>query len=92
MQTSTGYRVVSRSKFAVVMVILLGFVAVGVWVGLDHLAAYGKQLEELAAAEPHEAGAIITRLLHTLAVLNGAVLCSLAALIIRHGWQGWRSF
>jgi hypothetical protein len=73
------------------MVVLLSIVAVGVWVSLDRLAEYGEELEELAVTEPLEAAATLTQLLRTLAILNGIVFCSLALLIIRHGWSGWRS-
>ncbi len=91
MQDSADYRVIDRKKFAVVMVILLSLVAVGVWVGLDHLVEYAEQLEELAAGESVEAGAILTQLLRTLAILNGIVLSLFATLIIWHGWRGWRT-
>ena len=91
MQDLIEYRVLSRKKFAVVMVVLLGVVAVGVWVSLERLAEYARQLQELAAAEPLEAAAALTRLLRTLAILNGIVLSSLAAWIIWHGWRGWRT-
>jgi len=73
------------------MAVLLGVVAIGVWVSLDRLAEYAEQLEELAAAEPLEAAATLTQLLRTLAILNGMVLSSLAILIIWHGWRGWRT-
>jgi len=73
------------------MAVLLSVVAVGVWVGLDRLAEYAKQLEELAVAEPLEAAATISRLMQTVAILNGIVLTMLAILIIWHGWRGWRT-
>ncbi len=91
MQDSTEYRVVDRKKFAVVMAVVLSVAAVAVWVGLDRLAEYSKQLEELAEAEPREAAAILTQLMRTLAILNGAVLSSLAILVMWHGWRGWRT-
>jgi len=91
MQDSAEYRVIDRKKFAVVMAVLLSVVAVGVWVSLDHLAEYAEKLEELAAAEPLEAAATLTRLMRTLAILNGIVLSLLAILIIWHGWRGWRT-
>ena len=85
MQDSPQYRIVNRKIFAVVMVVLLGFVAVGVWVGLDHLEDYTDQLEELAVTDPAEAAATVTQLTQTLAILNGLVLGSLTLLIIWHG-------
>jgi hypothetical protein len=91
MQNSIEYRVFSRKKFAVVMLVLLCVVAVGVWVSLERLEEYAKQLKELAAAEPRAAAAAITRLMKTLAILNGIVLFPLAAWIIWHGWKGWRT-
>jgi len=91
MQNSANYKVINRKKFAIIMVILLSFVAVGVWVSLDRLAAYGEDLEELAVTEPLEAAATLKKLARTLAILNGIVLSSLTVLIIWHGWSGWRS-
>ena len=91
MQDSIEYKVIGRKKFAVIMVIVTSIVAVGVWVGLDHLAAYREHLEKLTAVEPEKAGAILTQLLRTFAVLNGLVLTGLAALIIWHGWCGWNT-
>ena len=91
MQDSAEYRAINRKKFAVIMVILLSLVAVGVWVGLDRLAEHLEQLEEFAAAEPLEARAILTQQWRTLAVINGIVLSAFAALIIWHGWRGWRT-
>ena len=91
MQNSTDYKVISRKKFAISMVILLSIVSVGVWVSLDRLAEYGKELEELAVTEPIKAAATIKQLTRTLAVLNGIVLSSLAILIIWDGWRCWRS-
>ena len=91
MLDSPEHRVIDRKKFAVLMVVLLGIVAVGVWVSLDRLVEYTEQLEELAAANPQEAAATLTQLMRTLAVLNGMVLSSLAALIIRHGWRSLRT-
>ncbi len=91
MQDSAEYRVMDRKKFAVIVAVLLSVVAVGVWVGLDRLAEYAGQLEELAAAEPLEAAATLTQLLRTLAVLSGIVLSLLAILVIWHGCRGWRT-
>jgi hypothetical protein len=91
MQNSGNYKVFSRKKFAIIMVILVSIVAVGVWVSLDRLAEYGDELEELAVTEPLEAAATLKMLTRTFAILNGMVLSSLAVLIIWHGWSGWRS-
>ena len=91
MQDSNNYKVIDRKTFAIVMAVLLSVVAVGVWIGLDRLAEYEKQLEELAVAEPLEAAATISRLMQTVAILNGIVLTMLAILIIWHGWRGWRT-
>ena len=91
MQDSTEYRVIDRKKFAFVMAVVLSVAAVGLWLGLDRLDDYSKELERLAAAEPLEAAAIFTRLTRTLAILNGIVLSSLAILIMWHGWRGWRT-
>ena len=91
MQDPTKYRVINRKKYAVVMVLLPSVLAVGVWVSLDHLAEYVKQLEELATAEPLKAAATLTQLLQILAILNGIVLSLLAIWIIWHGWRGWRT-
>ena len=87
----SAYRIIDRKKFVVAMTALLSVFAVGVWVSLDSLAEYAEQLEELAASEPLEAAATLTQLLHSLAILNGIVLSSLAILIIWHGWKGWRT-
>ena len=91
MQDSADYRVIDRKKFAVIMAVLISPLAVGVWFGLDRVADYVKQLEELTANEPLEAAATIMQLLRTLAILNGIVLSLLAILIIWHGWRGWRT-
>lgn len=91
MEKPAYYRVINRKKFAVIMVILVSVIAVGVWVSLDRLAEYGKELEELAVTEPIKAAATMKKLTRTLAVLNGIVLSSLAILIIWDGWRGWRS-
>jgi uncharacterized membrane protein (DUF485 family) len=91
MQNSAEYRVIDRKTFAVVMAVLLSVVAISVWVGLDRLAGYAKQLQELAATEPLKAAATFTQLLRTLAILNGIVLSLLTILIIWHGWRGWRT-
>lgn len=91
MQESARYKVIDRKKFAVVMVILLSFVAVGVWVSLDYFAEYAERLEELAVTAPAEAAATATKLMRTLAMLNGLVLGSLTTAIIWHGWSGWRT-
>lgn len=85
------YKVINRKKFAAIMVILLSVIAVGVWISLDRLSEYGKELEELAVTEPIKAAATIEQLTRALAVLNGIVLSSLAILIIWDGWRGWRS-
>lgn len=91
MQDSTNYKVIDRKTFAVVMAVLLSVVAVGVWMGLDRLAEYAKQLEELAVTEPLEVAGTISWLMQTVAILNGIVLTMLAILIIWHGWRGWRT-
>ena len=91
MQDSNEYRVVDRKKFAVVVAILLSVVSISAWVGLDRLAEYAKQLDELAAAEPLEAAANLTQLLRALVILNGVVLSLLAIWIIQQGWKGWRT-
>ena len=91
MQDSGRYKVIGRTKFTLVMAILISMVAVGVWLGLDRLAEYTKQLEGLAVAEPAEAAATLTQLLRTLAILNGIVLSLLTLWIIRHGRRGWRT-
>ena len=85
------YRIFSRKKFVVIMAFLLIPVAVGVWIGLDRLADYVKQLEKLAATDPAEAAAIVTQQLRMLAVLNWALLAGFAVLIIRHGLRGLRT-
>jgi len=87
----SAYRIFDRKKFVLIMAVLLSVVAVGVWVGLDHLADYAKQLEELTATDPAIAAAIITQQLRMLAVLNGILLTLLAVLIIRHGLRGLRT-
>ena len=87
----SAYRIFDRKKFFVIMAILLSVIAVSVWVGLDRVAEYAKQLEELAAADPTEAAATLTLLLQKLAILNGIVLSLLAIWIISHGWRGWRT-
>lgn len=87
----SAYRIFDRKKFVVIMAILLSVVAAAVWVGLDRVAEYAKQLEELAAAEPLKAAATLTQLLQTLAILNGIVLSLLAIWIIWHGWKGWHT-
>ena len=87
----SAYRIFDRKKFVVIMAVLLGVVAVGVWVGLDRLAEYVKQLEELTATDPAKAAAIITQQPRMLAVLNGILLAVLAALIIWHGLRGLRT-
>ena len=91
MQDSGDYRVLDRKKFALIMAVLLGVLSVGVWLGLDRLAEYAAGLEELVATAPAKAGAILTRQLRFLAVLNGIVLSLLALLIIWHGSRGWRT-
>ncbi len=91
MQDSAEYRVFSRKKFAVMMLVLVSVVAVGVWISLDLLAEYAKQLENLAAAEPLEAATALKQLSRTLAIVNGIVLSLMATLIIWHGWRGWRT-
>ena len=87
----SAYRIFDRKKFAVIMAILLSVVAVGVWVGLDRLADYAKQLEEFTATDPVKAAAIVTQQLRMLAVLNGILLALLAVLIIWHGLRGLRT-
>lgn len=73
------------------MAVLLSVVAVGVWVGLDRLADYAKQLEELTATDPAKAAAIATQQLRMLAVLSGIVLSLLAVMVIWHGLRGLRT-
>ena len=85
------YRVFDRKKYAVIMAILLSVVAVGVWVGMDRVAEYAKQLEELAATDPTEAAATLTQLLQTLAILNAIVMSSLAIGVIWRAWRGWQT-
>ncbi len=91
MHDSANYKVMSRKTFAAIMVVLLSILAVGVWLGLDRLADYGDELQELAVTQPFVAAAAITQLLRALAILNAIVFCALALLIVRHGWSGWRS-
>ena len=91
MQNQAEYRVLDRKKFVVVMALLISIVAVGVWVSLDHLAAYGERLEELAATEPLEAAAALTQLLRTFAIVNAIVFSALSALLIWHGRRGRRT-
>jgi hypothetical protein len=91
MRDASDYRVTSRKTFVIVMVIRLIPFSVGVWIGLDHLAEYGERENELAAEGPVEAGAILSRLSRTLAILNVIVLSSLAMLIIWHGSRWWRT-
>ena len=91
MHDSGRYKVISRTRFTLIMAILISVVAVGVWLGLDRLAEYTKQLEGLAVADPAEAAATLTQLLRALAILNGIVLSLLALWIIRHGRRGWQT-
>ena len=90
-EDKSAYRVFGRKKYAVIMAILVSVVAVGVWIGLDHLAEYVKQIEELAAVNPTEAAATLTQLLQTLAILNGIVMSSLAIAVIWRAWRGWQT-
>ena len=87
----SAYRIFDRKKFVVIMAVLLSVVAVGVWVGLDRLSDYAKQLEELTATDPAKAAAIVTQQLRMLAVLNAILLGVLAVLIIWHGLRGLRT-
>ena len=91
MQDSADYRIIDRKKYAVIMVLLISLLAVVVWFGLDRVAEYVKELEELTANGPLKAAATIMQLLRTLAILNGIVLSLLSILIIWHGWRGWRT-
>ena len=91
MQESGNYRVIDRRIFAIIMVALLGVISVAAWLGLDRIADYFEQLERLAGTDPHAATAAISRLVRTLAIVNGIVLSSLAALLIRYGWKGLRT-
>ena len=87
----SAYRVFDRKKYVVIMAILVCVVAVSVWIGLDHLAEYVKQLEELAVTDPTEAAAAFTQLLHTLAIVSGIVMSLLAIGVIWRAWRGWRT-
>jgi hypothetical protein len=87
----SAYRIFDRKKFVVIMAVLLSVVAVGVWVGLDRLADYAKQLEEITATDPAKGASIVTQKLRWLAVLNGILLTSLAILITWHGLKGLRT-
>ena len=87
----SAYRIFDRKKFVVIMAVLLGLVAAGVWVGLDRLADYAKQLEELTVTDPGKAASIVTQQLRMLAVLNGILLTVLAVLIIWQGLKGLRT-
>lgn len=91
MPESGQYKVIDRRIFALVMVVLLGVVSVAAWLGLDRLADHFEQLEELAGTDPQAAAAAVSRLIRILAIANGIVLSSLAALVIRHGWKGSRT-
>ena len=87
-QDLRSYRVFSRKKFALIMAVIMGVVAVGVWIGLDHLAAYARELDELVVADPEKGAEIVRQQLRRLAILNGMFLTALAGLIIRHGSRG----
>ena len=91
MPESGQYRVIDRRIFAIVMAVLLGAVSVAAWLGLDRLADYFEQLEELAGTDPQAAAAAVSRLVRIIAIANGIVLSALAALVIRHGWKGSRT-
>ena len=56
----SAYRVFNRKTFVVIMAVLLSVVAASVRTGLDHLVAYMKKIEGLAAANPTEAAATLT--------------------------------
>lgn len=91
MQESAQYRVMDRKRFAIVLVVLVSFLAVGVWISLDRIAEYAEQLKNLAATDPAGAAVRATQIMRILAILNGLVLGSLTIMIIRHGWSGWRA-
>ena len=81
----------SRKKFAVVMIVLLGVAAIAVWIGLDYVAGYVGQMEEPAAADPAAATAATSKLMRIVAIANGVVLSAFALLIVWHGRRGLRS-
>ena len=87
----SAYRIFDRKKVFVIMTVLLSVLAVGVWVGLDRLADYAEQLEQLTATDPAQAEGIVTQQLRILAVINGILLAVLAVLIIWHGLKGLRT-
>lgn len=88
---SSAYRIFGRKKFVAIMAVLLSVVAVGVWIGLDRLADYMKQLEEITAVDPAKGASIVTQQLRMLAVLNGILLAAMAGLITWHGLKGLRT-
>ena len=90
MQNSANYRIINRKKYALVMVVLVSILAIGVWTGLDHLAEYVEQIEELIDTEPVEAAAAIKQLVRIFAIFSGTALSSIAILIIWNGLSGWR--
>ena len=46
---------------------------------------------QTTGTDPHAPAAAISRLVRMLAIVNGIVLSSLAALLIRYGWKGLRT-
>lgn len=89
MHASAKYRVIDRKKFAVAMVVLLSAASVGTWVSLDRTADFAARLAEVVRADPIQGARTVTQVMRFVAILNGIVLSSFAALIIRQGWKGW---
>ena len=91
MQDPSPYRVVNRKSFLVIMALMTSAVAVGVWVGLDHLALYVEELKQLAETEPDKAATTGAELVRAFAIVNATVLLLFAVVIVRNGWRGWKS-
>jgi hypothetical protein len=87
----TRYRVLSRKQAAgVVAVVAVGgaFVA---WLGTEWMAAFSQRMTELAARDPVRAAAEMRAQMRIFAVVNGTVLCALAAFLCWYGVRGIRT-
>lgn len=87
----THYRVLSRKQVAAVVALVVVGGTVIAWLGTEWMEAFSQRMTELTARDPVRAAAEIREQMRTFAVVNGTILCALAAFLCWYGVRGIRT-
>ena len=87
----TPYRILTRSKVAVILVVTALAGALLLWYSLAWIEALFERTMDLVDSSPQQAAAALAAQLRTIGIVNGIVVGSLAVYIGRIGWRSAQS-